>query len=54
MAVWDLLGRVLRQPLCNLLGGYYRRRVPLSVRLQKRGQEPFAGTARRVLRTKGS
>jgi L-alanine-DL-glutamate epimerase-like enolase superfamily enzyme len=33
MAVWDLLGRVLRQPLCNLLGGYYRRRVPVSARL---------------------
>jgi L-Ala-D/L-Glu epimerase len=33
MAVWDLLGRVLRQPLCNLLGGYYRRRVPISIRL---------------------
>jgi L-Ala-D/L-Glu epimerase len=33
MAAWDLLGRVLRQPLCNLLGGYYRRRAPASVRL---------------------
>jgi L-alanine-DL-glutamate epimerase-like enolase superfamily enzyme len=33
MAVWDLLGRVLRQPLCNLLGGYYRRRVPISISL---------------------
>jgi muconate cycloisomerase len=33
MAMWDLLGRVLRQPLCNLLGGYYRRRVPVSIRL---------------------
>ncbi|MCE5268997.1 MAG: mandelate racemase/muconate lactonizing enzyme family protein [Planctomycetaceae bacterium] len=33
MAVWDLLGRTLRQPLCNLLGGYYRRRIPVSVRL---------------------
>ena len=33
MAVWDVLGRVLRQPLCNLLGGYYRRRVPVSIRL---------------------
>jgi len=32
-AVWDLLGRVLRQPLCNLLGGYYRRRVPVAARL---------------------
>jgi L-alanine-DL-glutamate epimerase-like enolase superfamily enzyme len=37
MAVWDLLGHVLRQPLCNLLGGYYRRRVPVSVRLSGSG-----------------
>ncbi len=36
MAVWDLLGRALRQPLCNLLGGYYRRRVPVSIRLAGR------------------
>jgi L-alanine-DL-glutamate epimerase-like enolase superfamily enzyme len=33
MAVWDLLGHVLRQPLCNLLGGYYRRRVPIAMQL---------------------
>lgn len=33
MAVWDLLGRALRQPLCNLLGGYYRRLVPVAIRL---------------------
>jgi L-alanine-DL-glutamate epimerase-like enolase superfamily enzyme len=33
MAVWDLLGRVLHQPLCNLLGGYYRRRIPVAARL---------------------
>jgi L-alanine-DL-glutamate epimerase-like enolase superfamily enzyme len=38
MAVWDALGRTLRQPLCNLLGGYYRRRVPVSVRLS--GHQP--------------
>jgi L-alanine-DL-glutamate epimerase-like enolase superfamily enzyme len=31
MAVWDLLGHILRQPLCNLLGGYYRRRAPISI-----------------------
>jgi L-alanine-DL-glutamate epimerase-like enolase superfamily enzyme len=36
MAVWDVLGRTLRQPLCNLLGGYYRRRVPVSIRLTGR------------------
>lgn len=33
MAVWDLVGQVLQQPLCNLLGGYYRRCVPVSARL---------------------
>ena len=38
MAVWDALGRTLRQPLCNLLGGYYRRRVPVSIRLA--GHQP--------------
>ena len=38
MAVWDALGRTLRQPLCNLLGGYYRRRVPVSIRLS--GHQP--------------
>ena len=51
MAVWDLLGRVLRQPLCNLLGGYYRRRVPVSVRLAGLPPEEhrprLAGTGRR-------
>jgi L-alanine-DL-glutamate epimerase-like enolase superfamily enzyme len=33
MAMWDLMGRVLKQPLCSLLGGCYRRRVPISIRL---------------------
>lgn len=33
MAVWDALGRSLRLPLYNLLGGYYRRRIPLTVRI---------------------
>jgi muconate cycloisomerase len=33
MACWDLIGRLLGQPLCNLLGGAYRRRVPLAVGL---------------------
>jgi muconate cycloisomerase len=31
MALWDLVARRLRQPLCNLFGGYFRRRVPISV-----------------------
>lgn len=33
MACWDLIGRAARQPLCHLLGGTYRDRVPLAVRL---------------------
>lgn len=33
MAHWDLLGRVLQQPLCHLWGGVYRQRIPLVVRL---------------------
>ncbi len=37
MAVWDLMGRALGQPLCNLLGGYYRRRIPVSVPLKGSG-----------------
>lgn len=28
MALWDLKGRVLQQPLCQLLGGCYRREIP--------------------------
>ena len=48
MAVWDLLGRVLRQPLCNLLGGYYRRRVPVSVRLAGRRAETVAQISREL------
>ncbi len=46
MAVWDALGRTLRQPLCNLLGGYYRRRIPASVRLT--GHQP--GMAAQIAR----
>ncbi|MEN6450316.1 MAG: mandelate racemase/muconate lactonizing enzyme family protein [Thermoguttaceae bacterium] len=45
MAVWDLLGRVLRQPLCNVLGGYYRRRIPISVRVGEKGPAVFSRTA---------
>ena len=48
MAVYDLLGRALRQPLCNLLGGYYRRRVPVSVRLPARRANPTAQVSREL------
>lgn len=33
MAAWDLIGKAVRQPACNLFGGRYRRRVPLAARL---------------------
>jgi L-alanine-DL-glutamate epimerase-like enolase superfamily enzyme len=32
-ACWDLIGRQLNQPLINLWGGLYRRRVPLTIRI---------------------
>jgi len=32
-ACWDALARTLGRPLCHLLGGDYRRRIPLAVRL---------------------
>ncbi len=48
MAVWDLLGRTLRQPLCNLLGGYYRRRVPVSMRLPGRRAGMVAQVSREL------
>jgi L-alanine-DL-glutamate epimerase-like enolase superfamily enzyme len=32
-AFWDLAGKAVGQPLCNLFGGIYRRRIPVSVRL---------------------
>ncbi len=48
MAVWDLLGRVLRQPLCNLLGGYYRRRIPVSVRLAGCNSKTVANVSREL------
>jgi len=33
MALWDLIGRAVGQPLCHLWGGAFRRRVPLAVRV---------------------
>ncbi len=30
MALWDLLGKATDQPLCNLLGGVFREKVPLA------------------------
>jgi len=33
MACWDLFGRAVGQPVCNLLGGQYRQRIPMAARL---------------------
>ncbi len=37
-ACWDLIGRVCREPLAHLWGGFYRRRLPPAIRL--RGSTP--------------
>ena len=46
MALWDLVARSARQPLCHLLGGQFRPIVPLSVRLPMGAAEPVAHWAR--------
>jgi L-alanine-DL-glutamate epimerase-like enolase superfamily enzyme len=33
MAFWDLLGKATGQPICHLLGGGFRQRIPIAVRL---------------------
>ncbi|MCA9100728.1 MAG: hypothetical protein KDA63_06250 [Planctomycetales bacterium] len=33
MALWDIIGRAAGEPICHLLGGLYRDRVPVAVRL---------------------
>ncbi|MHC4399119.1 MAG: mandelate racemase/muconate lactonizing enzyme family protein [Planctomycetota bacterium] len=48
MASWDLVGRILRQPLCNLFGGMYRRRIPLAVRLAGRSVAEVVPVAREL------
>ena len=48
MACWDLIGQAVGQPLCRLLGGEYRRRIPLAVRLSGRKPERLAQLAREL------
>ena len=48
MACWDLIGRTVGQPVCRLLGGEYRRRIPLAVRLTGRKPERLARLAREM------
>ncbi|MBN1909946.1 MAG: mandelate racemase/muconate lactonizing enzyme family protein [Pirellulales bacterium] len=48
MACWDLIGQALKQPLCHLWGGNYRRRVPLAVRLPQAGPDETSRLAREL------
>ena len=48
MACWDMIGRKLGQPLCNLLGGGYRRRIPLAVRMPAGSPSRCAQLAREL------
>lgn len=45
MASWDLIGRALGQPLCHLLGGTYRRRIPMAACLPPCGSKEAAQLA---------
>ncbi len=46
MAMWDVIGKKLGQPLYNLFGGGYRRRVPISIRLPHAAPHRVAKLAR--------
>lgn len=46
MAVWDLIGRTLKQPLCRIWGGAYRPAVPLAARLPPGSPRRLAEVAR--------
>lgn len=48
MASWDLIARAAHQPLCHLVGGYYRQRVPLAARLLPGPSEAVANAAREL------
>ena len=47
-ACWDLLGQAAGQPLCRLLGGEYRQRIPLAARLEGRRPAHAAQIAREL------
>lgn len=46
MAVWDLVGKAVGQPVANLWGGAYRPRIPLAVRLAGARADRLAHMAR--------
>lgn len=46
MACWDLIGRTAGMPVCHLLGGVYRDRIPLAVRLPREPADRIPQLAR--------
>jgi len=48
IASWDLVGRIALQPLHRLLGGAYRLRIPLSVRLYGKSSSQVVQMAREL------
>lgn len=31
IAIWDIIGKALKQPICNVIGGNYRTRIPIAL-----------------------
>jgi L-alanine-DL-glutamate epimerase-like enolase superfamily enzyme len=48
IASWDIVARIARQPLHRLMGGAYRPRIPLSVRLSGQTTSQVARVAREM------
>lgn len=52
-AMWDLAGKVLGQPICNLLGGKLRERLPVYANINRatkpRTPEGFAASAKKAV-----
>jgi L-alanine-DL-glutamate epimerase-like enolase superfamily enzyme len=48
MACFDMMGRLVGQPLCRLLGGRYRERIPVAVRLPEGGPQNATQAAREL------
>ena len=48
MASWDLVGRILDQPIHHLIGGAYRRRIPIAVRLEAGSEDETVRLARQM------
>lgn len=48
MASWDMIGRALGEPICHLMGGPYRARIPIAARLPQDGIETVVLRAREL------